>query len=274
MAWQAYCNYTNPVPFSDYEIFLYDGVSATNISNDHTYGLLNADTAPQVNALGHVVWIKDLASLPLGKKEIYFSDGSSPINLWIKLEEEDLDPRMNDSDNVVWSGYDGSDYEIFFWDGQLPVGVHVTQITNNGENDSGPRINNDGKMVWHGSDGSDNEIFYWDGQFPLCGPHHPAYRQHDGRPEPFYQRGRGRNVAGDCRNGVADLPLGGSIPPPAHRPRSPATPPDSKTRRRSTTTRFASRATSFGRERSPSAWTWRSSLPSHAPTWTKTDTAT
>jgi len=169
VAWQGYCDYTSPTTFSDHEIFLYDGVSATNISNDHGYPLENADTAPQVNALGHVVWIKDLVALPLGKKEIYFYGGSGPINLSDTFEDEDLDPQINDNDNVVWAGYDGTDYEIFFWDGQLPVADHVTTITDNDQNDSGPRINNDGKVVWHASDGSDNEVFHWDGQFPLAG---------------------------------------------------------------------------------------------------------
>jgi hypothetical protein len=164
VAWQGYCDYTSPVAFSDYEIFLYDGVSATNISNDHAYGVENVDTAPQVNALGHVVWVKAL--FPFGAKDIYFYGGSAPINLSVTLYEEDLDPQMNDNDNIVWSGYDGTDYEIFFWDGQFPVAGHVTQITNNDQYDARPRINNDGKVVWHAKDGVDNEIFFWDGQFP------------------------------------------------------------------------------------------------------------
>ncbi len=168
VAWQGHCDYTSPVPFSDYDIFLYDGVSATNISNDHVYRFENADTAPQVNALGHVVWVKDLSSVPLGKQEIYFYGSSGPINLSNTWDEKDLDPQINDNDNVVWSGDDGTDYEIFYWDGQSPVEDHVTQITYNDENDSGPRINNGGQMVWHASDGSDIEIFHWDGLFPVA----------------------------------------------------------------------------------------------------------
>ncbi len=166
VAWQGYCDYTDPTPFSDYEIFLSDGVSAVNISNDHgSYPLEGSDTEPQVNALGHVVWVK--AVFPLGKKEIFFFDASGPVNLSTTPEDDELDPQINDNDNVVWSGYDGTDYEIFFWDGQLPAADHVTKITDNGQNDAGARINNDGELVWHASDGSDNEIFHWDGQFPL-----------------------------------------------------------------------------------------------------------
>ena len=166
VAWQGYCDYPGTLPYSDFEIFLYDGVSATNISNDHAYKPEIADTAPQVNALGHVVWVKDLSTIPQGKKEIYFNGGSGPVNLSNTFEEADLDPQINDSDHVVWVGWDGNDYEIFFWDGQPPAEDHVTQITDNEVNDSRPRINNDGKVVWHASDGSDSEIFFWDGQFP------------------------------------------------------------------------------------------------------------
>ncbi len=173
VVWQGYCQYTASTTFSDYEVFLYDGTSAINISNDHdSYPLEGADTAPQVNALGHVVWVKDLSSAPLGKKEIFFYNGSDPINLSNTFEEEDLDPQINDNDNVVWSGNDGTDYEIFFWDGQTndgqtnPVEGHVFQITDNDQNDSRPRINNNGEVVWSASDGSDNEVYYWDGQFP------------------------------------------------------------------------------------------------------------
>ncbi len=148
---------------SDYEIFLYNGGSASNISNDPH----NEDQGPQVNASGNVVWKKVVE--PLDKKDIYFYDGSGPINLSNTYGDEDIDPQINDFDMVVWAGYDGTDYEIFFWDGQTPVADHVTQITNNGENDSHPRINNDGKVVWHASDGSGLEIYFWDGQFPPAG---------------------------------------------------------------------------------------------------------
>jgi hypothetical protein len=59
---------------------------------------------------------------------------------------------------VVWSGWDGSDWEIFLYDG-----ASTTQITNNGLADSTPHINNNGHVVWSGSDGSDDEVFLYNG---------------------------------------------------------------------------------------------------------------
>ena len=158
VTWQGYCDYTSPTSFSDYDVFLYNGSTATNISSDHIYGLLNADKAPQVNGLGHVVWVKSFATY----SNVYYSNGASgPVNL-SNTTNTVGNPEINDSDEVVWSQDDGNDYEIFFWNGGAP-----TQITSNDEDDFLPKINNDGRVVWHGSDGSDNEIFFWDGLFPL-----------------------------------------------------------------------------------------------------------
>jgi hypothetical protein len=144
---------------TDLEVFLYDGLSASNISNDLFYD----DEGPQVNANGNVVWTKDLSAAPLGKKEIYYYDGSTPTNITNTPTDEDKDPQINDFDEVVWAGHDGSDYEIFFWDG-----VSTIQVTNNSVDDSLPRINNAGEVVWFASDGTDQEVFYWDGQTPVA----------------------------------------------------------------------------------------------------------
>ena len=59
---------------------------------------------------------------------------------------------------VAWRAYDGSDYEIFKYDGSS-----VIQITDNEFDDTSVRINNNGIVVWSGWDGSDYEIFKYDG---------------------------------------------------------------------------------------------------------------
>ena len=164
VAWQAFYYDAGPPAVSDYEIFLYNGSSASNISNDSFY----EDTAPQVNSNGHVVWVKDLSATPGGKREIFFYGGTSPVNLSNTYGNEDISPQINDYDEVVWVGWDGIDYEIFYWNGQFPVASNKTQLTNNAYNDAHPQINNSGEVVWQGSDGTDNEIFYWNGQFPVA----------------------------------------------------------------------------------------------------------
>jgi len=114
-------------------------------------------------------------------------------------DRHDRAPQVNLHGNAVWRGYDGSDYEIFFWDGATITqltdnagydydpqlndngevvwsrwdggneeiffwdGVATTQVTNNAEDDHAPKINGNGEVVWYGNDGSDDEIFFWDG---------------------------------------------------------------------------------------------------------------
>lgn len=77
----------------------------------------------------------------------------------IQLTDDDYwvyDPQI-DNGQVVWSGYDGEDTEIYLWtDGS------VTQLTDNDVNDYFPQIDA-GQVVWIGHDGNDTEIYLWDG---------------------------------------------------------------------------------------------------------------
>src|SRR4030065_190536 len=67
-------------------------------------------------------------------------------------------PQINDHGYVVWEGYDGSDREIFLYDG-----TSISNISNNSFADWFPQINNNNYVVWEGSDGSDGEIFLYNG---------------------------------------------------------------------------------------------------------------
>ena len=49
---------------------------------------------------------------------------------------DDEDPAISGS-NVVWYDYDGSDEEIYLWDGETET---ITQITNNSSDGSHPAI--------------------------------------------------------------------------------------------------------------------------------------
>lgn len=64
----------------------------------------------------------------------------------------DGSPQVHNG-QVVWNGYDGADWEIFYWEGES-----VQQLTNNSHGDYKPQIHN-GQVVWEGYDGLDNEIF-------------------------------------------------------------------------------------------------------------------
>ena len=69
---------------------------------------------------------------------------------------DDYYPQVYGS-NVVWDGWDGSDYEIFLYDG-----TGTTQLTNNSYTDWIPQIYGS-NVVWVGSNGNDYEIFLYDG---------------------------------------------------------------------------------------------------------------
>jgi len=71
---------------------------------------------------------------------------------------DDLYPSINDNGYLTWSGWDGSDYEIY-----LKNSLATTQLTNNILNDEYPHINNSGHIVWQGTGNEDSEIFYYNG---------------------------------------------------------------------------------------------------------------
>jgi len=64
----------------------------------------------------------------------------------------DYAPQISGS-NVVWYAFDGSDDEIFLYDGST-----TTQLTNNSTGDYDPQISGS-NVVWRSWDGSDYEIY-------------------------------------------------------------------------------------------------------------------
>ncbi|MEW6382120.1 MAG: hypothetical protein AB1611_21300 [bacterium] len=70
----------------------------------------------------------------------------------------DWEPSINAQGYAVWRGYDGSDCEIYLYNGTGTI-----QLTNNSFDDEQPRINAQGYVVWYGHDGHDNEIFLYNG---------------------------------------------------------------------------------------------------------------
>ena len=70
----------------------------------------------------------------------------------------DYSPQISQR-NVVWTGYDGNDDEIYVYD--YDDGT-VTQLTDNNTYDTSPQISGDG-VVWSGYDGNDSEIYFYNG---------------------------------------------------------------------------------------------------------------
>jgi hypothetical protein len=75
----------------------------------------------------------------------------APIGIY-----EQFPPWITNRGVLVWQGWDGHDYEIFFYDGST-----VTQLTNDFHDDVAPRIDERGHVVWRHFDGKDYEIFFF-----------------------------------------------------------------------------------------------------------------
>jgi hypothetical protein len=175
----------------DYEIFLYDGSSPKQLSDNP-----GCDSLPQINNNGKVVWcgyegenyeiffydcnkIKKISDNPYddfspqinneglmvwyGRKdgedyEIFVHDGNQ-ILIETTDPDDDLYPQINDNGKVVWCRYVNKNYEIFLYD--IYEKKFPKNISNNTFDDLFPQINNKGQVVWHGYDGEDYEIFLY-----------------------------------------------------------------------------------------------------------------
>lgn len=67
---------------------------------------------------------------------------------------DDVSPQVDSSGKAVWLASDGSDNEVFLWNGSA-----VVQLTNNSLNEQSPQIAN-GVTTWIANDGTDDEIYY------------------------------------------------------------------------------------------------------------------
>lgn len=67
-------------------------------------------------------------------------------------------PQINDTGQVVWTQWDGTDSEIFLYSGGF-----TTQLTDNGSFDGDPQMNNAGQVVWCGWGSLNASIFLFSG---------------------------------------------------------------------------------------------------------------
>ena len=120
---------------------------------------------------GADAWYPTLGLLPDGNPVIAWSSrspdrvtiGTTPMTVCYITQitdnsNDDKYPQINDNGQVVWMGYDGTDYQIFLYDG-----ASTTQITDNSNDDKYPQINDNGQVVWMGYDGTDYQILLYDG---------------------------------------------------------------------------------------------------------------
>lgn len=147
-----------------FDIFLYDGSSTTQLTNnDYVEDYMINDDGYVVFNSGWVV----------SDREIFLYDGTSTAQL---TDNDYADGILNINGNgyVVWTGCDGidcqggtdGDWEIFLYNE-----TSTTQLTDNDYDDIFPQINDNGYVVWQGCDGGsgwhcsggDSEIFLYNG---------------------------------------------------------------------------------------------------------------
>ena len=128
---------------SDYEIFMYDGNSITQLT-DHT----NSGGMPEISG-SRIVWHGYDGGLDA---EIFFYDGATTTQLTNNTASDFL--AQISGKNITWQSQEGtSDKEIFFYDGLMS-----NQLTNNTWDDEEPKISGS-HVVWMG----DKDIFSYDG---------------------------------------------------------------------------------------------------------------
>ncbi len=66
-------------------------------------------------------------------------------------------PAINGNGYVVWSGSDGSDYEIYLY----TPGYGISKLTNNNYPDEYPDINSSGKIAWVANDGTGYKVYQY-----------------------------------------------------------------------------------------------------------------
>jgi hypothetical protein len=185
------------------EIYLYDGSTVSNISNDPfnkdkdprissdgqavcwskyvdtdreiylydgTGPPINISNDPSciddlavINAKGWVIWVKRLP-YPSRDKEIYLYDGTGPAaNISNDPSNSDWVGNINSHGHVVWFKNTGSDREIYLYDGTGPA----TNISNDPScDDHSPDINDKGQVVWAKGDGQDMDVYLYEGSGP------------------------------------------------------------------------------------------------------------
>jgi hypothetical protein len=158
VVWRRYYTYYE---CSNNDIFIYDGSDITKINT-----LTQCNRNPQINNHGHVLWARDGCwrwgvACVLCDADLFLYDGVSTLNLTNRPDRREVNPQINDNDDMVWTedigGYKGQ--EVFLYDGST-----TTRLTYNDYHDMHPQINNNGYVTWMGPYSSEEEeIYLYDG---------------------------------------------------------------------------------------------------------------
>ncbi|WP_136798707.1 TolB family protein [Desulfosediminicola ganghwensis] len=145
------------------QIFLYKDSETKQVTQEpYPYA---GHLRPDINNLNQIVW-----DMPTKGGSLFYLFGdiyiynSTIISQISKNSYKDWRAVINDKGHVAWSGYDGNDFEIYFYDGSS-----IIQVTDNDYDDPcsfygyNLKINNSGQIVWSAYNGSGWEIFFYSG---------------------------------------------------------------------------------------------------------------
>ena len=124
---------------------------AVNPINDNLYEGNETVTLTLAAATTYTIGTNSTATLTI-------TDDDLVVTQLTNNSIDDSQPAIS-GNNVVWRGWDGTDYnyKIFFYNG-----TSTTQLTNNYRDNYGPKISGN-NIVWYGYDGTDYEIFFYNG---------------------------------------------------------------------------------------------------------------
>ena len=142
VVWQGggYKNCSSSETQNSYDIHVYDGSIVKTISENMT----GHDENPQINDNGIVVWENQGR---IYRYDISLYPDEKPERISISAEYAEYyntAPQINRDNSVVWQGCNGSDCEIFLYDGVKTV--NISNAPNH--DDEGPQINEMGRVIW------------------------------------------------------------------------------------------------------------------------------
>ncbi|MEM7391812.1 MAG: hypothetical protein AAF492_05640 [Verrucomicrobiota bacterium] len=132
---------------NDFEIYHYNAFRRkVSQLTDNTFD----DVLPSIHD-GMVVW----EAYRSVEADVHLYKVGLPVQWLSSNIEDDINPQTW-RHQVVWQGFDGDDFEIYYFDG-----IKTTKLTSNLFDDINPQIN-DGLITWMGyAENWDAEIFAW-----------------------------------------------------------------------------------------------------------------
>lgn len=137
VVWTQEWSFSPSVHYSD--VYCYSGGSSGKIT-DASFDHIN-HYAPRINNLGTIIWYEWLGAS--GQVALRNSVGGISYAAAF-VDGEHGTPRINDRDEVVWSGNEGTgNLQIYYWHGGTPVA-----LTSDANYNKRPEINNRGDIVY------------------------------------------------------------------------------------------------------------------------------